>query len=177
MSYDLILLGRGHLNKQCPFDREVWTTVSIFEDEFFRDKPINKLFIFDRWPIHSKPGWPDEWEPIKIARERGLPIMGNRIFPFITEPYPLPEIKQRFGSLYFMPSISYMLALALHKGYKDIQLWGCWGPSAPQIHWGGRRYVAYWLGVATGMDVKWKLCPDWDIWEDCYVEEGKCESY
>ncbi|KKK64965.1 hypothetical protein LCGC14_2978920, partial [marine sediment metagenome] len=139
--------------------------------------PYSKLFIFDRWHnVPEYPDWPDDWEPMQVAKKRGLPVIGVWSFPFITEAYPLPEVKKRFGSLYFMNSVSYMLALALYEGYKDIQLWGCWGPCDNNNHLVGRRYVSYWLGVATGMGVKWKLCPDWDIREIMVSELKKIKQ-
>lgn len=171
MPSELIILGRGSLKEQCPFDKEVWATVSVLGDKSFQDKPYSKLFIFDRWNADKYPDWPDDWKPMQIAKKRELPIVGVGTYPYVTEAYPLFKVRKRFGSLFFMNSISFMLALALYEGYEDIKLWGVWGPCDTMNYLVGRRYVSYWLGVATGMGVKWKLCPDWDIWEDCYVPE------
>jgi len=169
----LIILGRGPSGKQCPFDREVWSTVSVLEEDSFRDKPFSKVFIFDRW--HGDvphEGWPDNWKPMRVAREKKIPIIGAWSFEFITECYPVPAVKKRFGSLFLNNSVSFMLALALYEGYKDINLWGVLSNNPEDYDEGGkyeeyryaRKYTTYWLGVATGMNVKWELCPDGRLW-------------
>ncbi|KKM15180.1 hypothetical protein LCGC14_1698710, partial [marine sediment metagenome] len=92
------------------------------------------------------------------------PIMGLDFLSHITEPYPLTEIQERFDTYYFKNDMSYMIAYALHKGYRDILLWGVdQGGGPPELepmYTMGRPYVMFWLGVATGMGVKWALAPD-----------------
>ena len=106
---------------------------------------------------------PDEAAGLVVAQKRGLPVLSSRQFPCVTELYPLKEVTDRFNSIFFLNDMSYMIALALYKGYKDLLLWGVdQGPEPEYIL--SRKYVTYWLGVATGMGVKWELAPDSILW-------------
>ena len=158
----LILLGKGPLKEQCPFDKEVWGTLSLLTDKEWWDKPYSKLFIVDTVK--------DDWPPLIKAQEKGYTITGRSRYPYVTDPMPLSYMKERFGSVYLMNNLSYMIAMALYLGYENLDLWGVWGP-APEKLWPGAKYITYWLGVATGVGVEWKLCPDYDIWKDCYAPD------
>lgn len=68
--------------------------------------------------------------------------------------YPLNEIVKEFGSAYFTNSISYMIAYAVYKGYKKIELYGV-DMSARDEYINQRGSVMYWIGFARakGIDV------------------------
>jgi len=67
-------------------------------------------------------------------------------------PYPLDEITKSFGR-YFTNSVSYMIALAIKKGYREI---GCYGVDmATGSEWGPQRpSCEFFLGIAAGMGIK-----------------------
>lgn len=67
--------------------------------------------------------------------------------------YPLEEIKARFPRVYFTSSASYALVLAIHKGYRHIQIYGIEMATSTE-YWHQREGVAYWIGVADGMGIK-----------------------
>ncbi len=159
MAHELILLGQGPSRHDCPFDAETWTTVSALARPELADAEYTRAFCFDR-PDRKA----DEAAGMEVAKARGIPIMGLDFLSHITEPYPLAEIQERFDTYYFKNDMSYMIAYALHKGYRDILLWGVdQGGGPPEVepmYTMGRPYVMFWLGVATGMGVKWALAPD-----------------
>jgi len=66
--------------------------------------------------------------------------------------FPLKEIVGRFGR-YFTNSVSYMIALAILQGAKEI---GCWGVDmSTGSEWGPQRpSCEYFLGIATGLGIK-----------------------
>lgn len=80
--------------------------------------------------------------------------------------YPLNEIVKEFGSAYFTNSISYMIAYAVYKGYKKIELYGV-DMSARDEYINQRGSVMYWIGfarakgvdvfLASGIDKPWFL--------------------
>ena len=158
--YDLILLGRGPSMRGCPFDAEVWAALTVLGLEGWEDKPYSKAFCFD---IPSQK--PDEQAGLEVAQRRGIPIVSRNSFAFVTEQFPLREIREKFGhtcSMY-MNDMSYMIALALYKGYKSLLLYGAdQGPG--EVYVRGRPFTTYWLGVATGMGVKWQLAPRCILW-------------
>lgn len=66
--------------------------------------------------------------------------------------YPLEEITKKFGR-YFTNSVSYMIALAILQGYKEI---GCWGVDmATGSEYGPQRpSCEFFLGIAAGLGIK-----------------------
>lgn len=67
-------------------------------------------------------------------------------------PYPLEEITASFGR-YFTNSVSYMIALAIKQGAKEI---GCWGVDmATGSEYGPQRpSCEFFLGIAAGMGIR-----------------------
>lgn len=162
--HDLILLGQGPSMHGCPFDVETWAAMSVLSHKGFEDKPYSKLFAYDVPEYKS-----DEMAGLKVAQARGLNIVSSKGLPFITEYLPIVKVVERFGAFLFLNDMSYMLAYALYLGYKSLWLWGVdQGPSA--MYRSHRKYTFYWLGVATGMGVRWEMAPDsllWErVWED-----------
>lgn len=72
-------------------------------------------------------------------------------------PYPLQDVIKAFGR-YFTNSVSYMIALAIMQGYKEI---GCYGVDmATGSEYGPQRpSCEFFLGIAAGMGIKITL-PD-----------------
>lgn len=156
----LILLGQGPSRHNCPFDAEVWATVTALGHEEYADKPFSKVFCFDV-PERKL----DELAGMKVAQARGIPIVSGKQFSYATEAYPSRGVAVRFESFFFLSDMSYMLAMALYLGYKSLLLWGV-DQSDYEIYKLGRKYVTYWLGVATGMGVPWELAPDSVLWRE-----------
>ncbi len=82
-------------------------------------------------------------------------------------PYPLETILAKFGR-YFTNSVSYMIALAIHYGAKEI---GCWGVDmatgteyAPQ-----RPSCEFFLGIAAGMGIKITIPDEADLLKTRYL--------
>lgn len=142
----------------CPFDVETWASLSVLSHKGYEDKPYSKLFCFD-----DPGGKRDEQAGLEIAQARGLNIVSNRPWDFVTEKYPLKELVSHYDTLFFRNDMSFMIALALYKGYKHLSLWGVdQGPEPMYLI--GKKYVTYWLGMATGMGVKWDLAPTSKLW-------------
>lgn len=156
--HDLIILGQGPSMHNCPFDTETWASLTILGHKEYEDAPISKVFLFDM-PENK----PDEALGLVVAQRRGIPIVSNKGLPCVTEAYPMKAIVERFRSIFFMNDTSYMIALALYKGYKSLLLWGV-DQSDEHMYIIARKYVTYWLGVATGMGVHWEMAPDSLLW-------------
>lgn len=161
-SVDLILLGQGPSKTHCPFNgTEVWTTVSMLSNRGWESKPYSKVFIFDRPSMKL-----DEKHGLEVAllrRQRGddLEIVGHEVHcPQRTMEYPLKEVIDTFGTYYWKNDMSYMIALAILRGYKHISLWGVDQGGGADFYEMARPFVMYWLGVATGRGVEWDLAPE-----------------
>lgn len=76
-------------------------------------------------------------------------------------PYPKDEIVAEFGT-YFTNSISWMIALAVKVGFKEIHIYGV--DMATDTEYGGQRpSVEFFLGVAYGRGVKIFIPPQCDL--------------
>jgi len=71
----------------------------------------------------------------------------------LSEAFPIEECVKEFGQPYFSNTISYMIAYALLKGAKEIELYGINQASSSEYFY-EKAGVEYWLGVAVGRGVK-----------------------
>lgn len=115
--------------------------------------------------------WPDGTEKWSIGS--AFPAYGAKVdlyFCFHDEPvdifnksdigylnknsYPIDKIIKYFGSRYFTNSISYMLALAIKRKAKQINIWGIDMEAGSEYSF-ERPSVTYWIGQAEarGIDV------------------------
>jgi len=66
--------------------------------------------------------------------------------------YPIEEVISHFRTSYFTNSISYMIALAIMMGFKEIHVYGV--DMAVDTEYGDQRpSCEYWLGVARGLGI------------------------
>ena len=143
---EVIILGRGQSWRDCPFDAECWAIASVLNMPEVDCRKINKVFAFDDFESTRSER--------QIAKQFNIPVVSNR--SYATEKYPSEEILREFGKTYFLPSVSYMIAYAIYKGYKKLRLYGV--DQAPEWnHLINKPYVMFWLGVATGRGVEWEL--------------------
>lgn len=105
--------------------------------EIFQMK-ITKVAILGKLPTRNKApfddsGW-DIWSVNKRPNEILLPRV-NKWFDLHFEPFtsdqdftrdnfPFKEIEEMLGGHYFNNTISYVIAYAIYKGYKEIALYG-----------------------------------------------------
>ena len=169
----LILLGNGPSKDQCPFTSgvETWAAVSLLSDPNYADKHYDKVFCFDNPALKS-----DEQDGLVIAKERNIAVVGHkRYVSAATEEYPLVTIMKEFHTNYFLNDMSYMIALAVHKAYKSLFLYGVDQTGSIDMgrkdrdgeffnYAGGRAYVAFWLGVATGRGTRYMITSTAEPW-------------
>jgi len=146
---ELIILGRGQSWKDCPFDAECWAVAHVLDlpETNNRYGQIHKVFAFDDDSLLLR-------KLIRKAKKFNIPLVSTQ--KYATEKYPFEDIVKEFGYSYFKPTVSYMIAYAIYKGYERIRLYGIdQGPEWE--HLVNKPYVMFWLGVATGRKVKWEL--------------------
>lgn len=71
----------------------------------------------------------------------------------LSEAFPIEECVKRFGLPYFSNTICYMIAYALMKGAKEIDIYGV-NQAGSHEYAEERGGVEYWIGIAIGMGVK-----------------------
>ena len=140
---ELILLGRGPSWRSCPFNAETWATATVYLVPNLCDKHFDKVFTFD-------PMYEDLAYCLGTARERGIPVVSW--FDYATEKYPLDEVVKKFKTNYLVNTASYMIALALYKGYEKLRIYGI----DQCVSWQyiqGKAVVEYWVGMARGIAI------------------------
>ena len=133
------IIGKAPSGASCPFEGEVW---GINETPpLYPGKRFDKIFSVD--PL--KP------EGVALLKSFGSTIVS--VQSYADEPYPLAEVKAKFGQTYFMASLAYAIAYALLKGYEKIILYGC-DHKMRSEYLRGKGSVEYWIGRAHGMGVE-----------------------
>lgn len=106
------------------------------------ENPDGNIAAMLRW-LKRHPG------PVYTSR-------GHRDFPGLVE-FPLTDVVNAFGQVYFNSTAAYAVALAVYLGVKRIEIYG-FDFTYPNAHHAekGRACVEFWLGIAVsrGIDVK-----------------------
>jgi len=154
----IAICGTGHGWQLLPknTNQTIYALNDYVRVERYGIKP-DKLFILD--VLDEKPqivsGIDNLGEIIKRINDLGIPL----IAPFkyeeipLSESFPLKECVKRFGTPYFLNTISYMIAYALLQGAKEISLYGINQASSSEYFY-EKASVEYWLGIANGLGVK-----------------------
>lgn len=71
----------------------------------------------------------------------------------LSEAFPIEECVKQFGIPYFTNTICYMIAYALMKGAKEIELFGV-NQAGSHEYAEEKGGVEYWIGVAVGRGVR-----------------------
>lgn len=123
--------------------------------ERYQIKP-DVLFIMD--VLDEKPqvveGVQNLGEVVKRINNLKIPFVAPYKYAEIplSEAFPLKECVKQFGLPFFSNTICYMIAYALLKGAKEIELYGV-NQAGSYEYTGEKGGVEYWLGVAAGRGV------------------------
>ena len=143
----VVILGNGASWKEYPKEAtEIWGSLTAMLIGGLKDVPFTRLFAFDDIS-------PKIQAALDIAQEKGIPICSNK--EFATEKYPLDKVTKEFHTNYFKNTVSYTLALALYEGYTPL-LYG-FDPTDDVNYNRAKPWITYWLGVAVGRNIGYKL--------------------
>ena len=138
-SWELWMIGAGMMERANAHRWDRWFEIHGFGDGKFIGNG-------------SKPGyfnWLDARQEkgiIYVRSDSDLEYLPNAAV------YPKDRIVERYGR-YLASTMSWMLALAIDLGAKEIGVWGC--NMAAQTEYGGQRSSAeYFLGLARGAGIK-----------------------
>lgn len=142
---------------------EYWGVNNLHVTE--KEKPFSRWFEIH--PIQYDPAsnlWTRRWKPefrgqsvndyIKSLASLSCPVYMQVQWPQIPNSvrYPIEEIIMNYGR-YFTNSISYQLALAMHEGFTEIQVFGVdMAVGSEYTH--QRASCEFFLGLAAGKGIK-----------------------
>ena len=86
----------------------------------------------------------------KAEAEKVLALCAVNKIPFVgLHNYPIKEVMERFDTDYFSSTVDYAMALALYRGFKDINLYGVTISSADYASM--KCGCDFWCGYAKGL--------------------------
>lgn len=118
---------------------EVWA-ISHMGGEL---RELDMIFAMDDMRTHGS-----HW-PRSVDRE--VPLMTSTVYPEFERAvrYPIEDVVEDFGRIYFKNTVSYALAYAIHKGYKRIGAFGVdFFYQNSKLTERGMGCFTYWAGVA-----------------------------
>ncbi len=133
MTIDIVGTGITSGFYDWPEDHDIWSIGVAYKMHKTHDHKATLYFCF-----HD--------EPEDDIKEAGIPSLNK-------DSYPLDEVIEKFGSTYFTSSIAYMLALAITKAPKEINIWGIDMEQGTEYEH-QRPCVLYWIGQAAARGIK-----------------------
>lgn len=135
-------------------------TIYCLNDYVYAEKyGVNPDVLFIMDVLDEKPmvvaGMQNLGEVIQRVNKMNIPLVAPYKYAEIpkSEAFPLEEIEKEFGMPYFTNTIAYMIAYALLKGAKEIDIFGVNQASSSEYFY-EKSGVEYWIGVANGRGVK-----------------------
>lgn len=140
---------------------DCWTLNSAWQGMDLEDLPLRLTAWFE---LHSRRYLDEEWAHrkthVRALAQLPIPVYVQTPseWPELQHPTALPQTQLRRAfprGRYHASSIDWMLAVALLKGYKHIDLYGVdLGPTEGREPLSARPCLEYWIGVAEGRGVK-----------------------
>ncbi len=128
---------------------------------------LTRAFVMDdpKWIIAKNHSYTNPLDVEKDMREAGCPIYTSQKWENVpnTVEYPIEEIKKEFPVHYFMNSMAYMFALAIHEGFERIETYGIDLRYISELgkemkyhtNWLDETHCgAFWAGVAIGRGIE-----------------------
>lgn len=159
----VVLLGTSNTLINTPWDKkehDYWACFSVFTqpeiaghriDAWFELHPIETWSTFEDGLLRAQEIYPDA----PIYMQNVVDKIKNSI------KYPLDEIQSSidnsFLRKYFTSSIPYMIAMAIHKGYKKMILYGISMAVNEEEYSRQRSCAEAWLNYALGKGIKYEI--------------------
>ena len=149
-NYDVHIIGKGSGWQAAPADGTTWGITQLIVR-----RPVSMVIDMNDYRLWG------EAEAKEAALARRLAVQNN--VPYVclapmagcpvAAPYPLDEIINFFRTDYFNSTIDYALALAIHRGFSEIHLYGInclhYADYARQ-----KPSAEFWIGQAMGRGIR-----------------------
>jgi hypothetical protein len=153
MKDNLIIAAMGAGGDKVPYPRPDDTDFWVLNDMIFsRQEGVTMLWNMHLWEHYGQ----TYMNNALLASKFDIPVMMPRTYDFIKTSiaYPIKEIIEEFNSDYFTTVIPYMIAYAIYKKYKKIDLYGVNMAGPGEIHKNGKACAEYWIGRAQERGVE-----------------------
>lgn len=161
---EVIILGKADGWEDAPFyfnheDIQTWGINTAI-----LSRPLDVVF-----EPHDVEWWLENWDKVRTWHkvERGYPKHIEKVnemeLPYLTlkhydfiptsQEYPVEEISRHFGVDYFTGGIDYMIAYAIYKRVRKIDVWGVHTTYDDEYAY-QKPSIEFWIGVAVGRGIK-----------------------
>ena len=143
MSGKVAIIGKGKSWVDAPYDIEAWGITQLVLWRYV-DLVID-MNVYDdlRW---GKMERMQNMAAIQKCKNENIPYIG-------LGDYPKDKIVECFNTDYFSNTVDYAIALALYRGYKQIDLYGINFTLDSEYAY-QKPGMDFWCGVAKGMGVR-----------------------
>lgn len=135
------IVGKGHGCADAPLEGETWGVCQCL-----RRKIFTMIIDMNDYSLWGK----SEATADKLSRQAAK--KNNVPYCDLTN-YPLQEVISYFGVDYFTNTIDYALALAIYKGFTEIDLYGVNMAFGSEYEY-EKPGVEFWIGQAMGRGIK-----------------------
>ncbi len=131
---------------------------------------LTRAFVMDDqdWIVAKNASFENPIDVAEEMRQAKVPIYVAKKWSDVpnTTEFPIEDIKKEFPVHYFMNSMAYMFALAIHEGFERIETYGIdvryfndlGGEMKYNHSWLDETHCgAFWAGVATGRGIEVKV--------------------
>jgi len=168
MKTDVIIVGMQGGFPDPPDSADVWavnmgykiqegiTRMYVMDTYAFNDRALDDMVTSGgRFTISNK-------QFIEELDALGVPVVGSAAHPAIkmSERYPIEDITEFFGIVYFTSTIAYMMADAIYKGYEHIWIDRIMTYPQSADYFQQKPCMDYWLGQAMARGVKVSISED-----------------
>jgi len=174
------IVGFAGSRDQAPYDNpefEIWS-VNNLHKFIPRTDRVFQIHQRSEWEVNDLHGFPgaDHLEWLKTC---GIPVYTiekyddvptSIKFPLdeLVEEFGIPRLKTKVKDGYFTNSISFMIALAIYEGFKEIHVYGV--DMAVMSEYNEQRpSCEYYLGIAKGRGIDVYLPTDSDLLKTRYI--------
>lgn len=159
----VLIIGSARGWEVAPFADTSWSVWSLSRmyhslprwDVWFELHPWDRLCerLDGATPQHDQVRMRAEYQQW-LSQDHGRPIFMQRQYPQVPGcvEYPLHHILDTFPQRYFTNSVSYMIALAVFQGAREIAIYGV-DMATKEEYTAQRSGVEYWVGLAQGAGV------------------------
>jgi hypothetical protein len=157
----LVILGTANTMKDAPFHDEsydIWTVSTAITHGKQLVKRVTRIF-----ELHCDHKWKNRQNRIPLMNEREVPVYMQKHNPEVPNsvPYPIGTILNKYRD-YMTNSISWMIALAIEEGYKEISFYGVHMVTTSEYA-DEMPSCEYFLGLAEGLGIKVYVPPAADM--------------
>jgi hypothetical protein len=136
------IIGKGRTWTQAPTTGECWGITQLI-----LKRPVNLVIDMNvyedgRWGEQEKQ---EARQSREICEQKGIPYV-------CLENYPIEEVVRKFKTDYFSSTVDYSIALAIHRGYTDIDLYGV-TMDGTSDYYKIKCGCDFWCGYAKGRGV------------------------